>query len=85
MATKELPIKVEKDDTPQPFSKNFDQSGNSSGFIFDVSSVDRDCGRRQKRRESPKAQGTALAGDARQDESLLARGKLSLHRPDLPL
>ena len=37
MATKELPIKVEKDDTPQPFSKNFDQFGNSSGFIFDVS------------------------------------------------
>jgi hypothetical protein len=37
MATTELPSKVEKDDTPQPFSKNFDQSGNSSGFIFDVS------------------------------------------------
>jgi xylulose-5-phosphate/fructose-6-phosphate phosphoketolase len=37
MATKELPIKVEKDDTPQSFSKNFDQTGNSSGFIFDVS------------------------------------------------
>jgi hypothetical protein len=37
MATTELPIKVEKDDTPQPFSKNFDQFGNSSGFIFDVS------------------------------------------------
>jgi len=37
MATTKLPIKVEKDDTPQPFSKNFDQFGNSSGFIFDVS------------------------------------------------
>jgi hypothetical protein len=37
MATTELPIKVEKDDTTQPFSKNFDQFGNSSGFIFDVS------------------------------------------------
>ena len=37
MATSELPIKAEKDDTPQPFSKNFDQLGNSSGFIFDVS------------------------------------------------
>jgi xylulose-5-phosphate/fructose-6-phosphate phosphoketolase len=37
MATTEIPIKVEKDDTPQPFSKNFDQFGNSSGFIFDVS------------------------------------------------
>src|ERR1039457_522933 len=37
MATTELPVKVEKDDTPQPFSKNFDQFGNSSGFIFDVS------------------------------------------------
>ena len=36
MATTELPIKVEKDDTPQSFSKNFDQTGNSSGFIFDV-------------------------------------------------
>jgi hypothetical protein len=36
MATTELPIKVEKDDTPQTFSKNFDQYGNSSGFIFDV-------------------------------------------------
>jgi xylulose-5-phosphate/fructose-6-phosphate phosphoketolase len=37
MATTEIPIKVEKDDLPQPFSKNFDQFGNSSGFIFDVS------------------------------------------------
>jgi xylulose-5-phosphate/fructose-6-phosphate phosphoketolase len=37
MATTELPIKVEKDDTAQPFGKNFDQFGNSSGFIFDVS------------------------------------------------
>ena len=36
MGTKELPIEVEKDDTPQPFSKNFDQFGNSSEFIFDV-------------------------------------------------
>ena len=36
MPTKELPIKVEKDDTPRSFSKNFDQTGNSSGFIFDV-------------------------------------------------
>ena len=25
MATTELPNKVEKDDTPQPFSKNFDR------------------------------------------------------------
>ena len=37
MATTELPINVKKDDAPQPFSKNFDQFGNSSGFIFDVS------------------------------------------------
>ena len=37
MATTEIPIKVGKDDTAQPFSKNFDQFGNSSGFIFDVS------------------------------------------------
>jgi hypothetical protein len=37
MATTELPIKVDKNETPQPFSKNFDQFGNSSGFIFDVS------------------------------------------------
>ena len=37
MATTELPIKDEMDETPQPFSKNFDQYGNSSGFIFDVS------------------------------------------------
>ena len=37
MATTELPINVDKDDSPQPFSKNFDQFGNSSGFIFDVS------------------------------------------------
>ncbi len=36
MATKELSIKVEKDDAPQSFSKNFDQTANSSGFIFDV-------------------------------------------------
>ena len=37
MATKEHPIRVEKDDTPQPFSKNFDQFCNSSGFVFDMS------------------------------------------------
>jgi xylulose-5-phosphate/fructose-6-phosphate phosphoketolase len=37
MATTELPIKVENNDTPQPFAKNFDQFGSSSGFIFDVS------------------------------------------------
>jgi len=37
MATTELPVTVEKNDTSQPFSKNFDQFGNSSGFIFDVS------------------------------------------------
>ena len=37
MATTGLPIKVEQDDTRQPFSKNFDQFGDSSGFIFDVS------------------------------------------------
>src|ERR1017187_8670180 len=37
MATTDLPINVEKEDTPQPFSKNFDQFANSSGFIFDVS------------------------------------------------
>ena len=37
MATTELPINVEKDNTPEPFSKIFDQYGNSSGFIFDVS------------------------------------------------
>jgi hypothetical protein len=37
MATKELPISAEQDGIPQSFSKNFDQTGNSSGFIFDVS------------------------------------------------
>jgi len=37
MSTTKLPVSVEKNDTPQPFSKNFDQFGNSSGYIFDVS------------------------------------------------
>ncbi len=37
MATKEPPIRVDKDDTPQPFSKNLDEFCNSSGFVFDVS------------------------------------------------
>ena len=37
MAITELPINVDKDDSPQTFNKNFDQFGNSSGFIFDVS------------------------------------------------
>jgi xylulose-5-phosphate/fructose-6-phosphate phosphoketolase len=36
MATKELSISAEQDGIPQSFSKNFDQTGNSSGFIFDV-------------------------------------------------
>ena len=85
MATKELPINADQDGTPTAFSKNFDQTGNSSGFIFDVNLVDRDCGRWQKRRKSSKAQGTAFAGDARQDESLLASRKLFVHRPNLPL
>ena len=37
MATKELPIKADQHGIPESFSKNFDQTGNSSGFIFDVS------------------------------------------------
>ena len=37
MAATEHSLKVEKKKTTQPFSKNFDQFGNSSGFIFDVS------------------------------------------------
>jgi hypothetical protein len=37
MATKELPINANQDGIPESFSKNFDQFGNSSGFIFDVS------------------------------------------------
>jgi xylulose-5-phosphate/fructose-6-phosphate phosphoketolase len=37
MATKELPINAEQNDFPQTVSKSFDQTGNSSGFIFDVS------------------------------------------------
>ncbi len=36
MATKELPINADQDGIPTAFSKNFDQTGNSSGFIFDV-------------------------------------------------
>ena len=36
MATKELPINADQDGIPESLSKNFDQSGNSSGFIFDV-------------------------------------------------
>jgi len=36
MAIKELPINADQDGIPQSFSKNFDQTGNSSGFIFDV-------------------------------------------------
>src|ERR1019366_2037257 len=37
MATEELPINADQDGIPQSFSKNFDQFGSSSGFIFDVS------------------------------------------------
>ncbi len=36
VATKELPINSAQDGIPQSPSKNFDQTGNSSGFIFDV-------------------------------------------------
>jgi len=77
-------IKVEKDDTPQPFSKNFDQFGNSSGFIFDVSlstAVAAD-GKNEERAPKPRVLSRRDAG---QDESLLARRELSLHRPNLPL
>jgi hypothetical protein len=85
MATTEIPIKVEKDDTPQPFSKNFDQFGNSSGFIFDVSLSTAVAANGKVEVESATTQGTALARIAGQDESLLARRELSLHRPNLPL
>src|SRR5664280_447645 len=37
MATKELPINADQDGIPQSLSTNFDQTSNSSGFIFDVS------------------------------------------------
>ena len=37
MAAKERPINAAQDGIPQSLSKNFDQTGNSSGFIFDVS------------------------------------------------
>jgi xylulose-5-phosphate/fructose-6-phosphate phosphoketolase len=37
MATKELPINADQNAIPESLSKNFDQTGNSSGFIFDVS------------------------------------------------
>jgi hypothetical protein len=84
MATTELPIKDEMDETPQPFSKNFDQFGNSSGFIFDVS-LSTAVAADGKNEESTEAQGSSLARDAGQDESLLARRELSLHRPNLPL
>jgi len=33
MATKDLPINAGQDGIPQPLSKSFDQTGNSSGFI----------------------------------------------------
>jgi hypothetical protein len=36
MATKELSISGVQDSVPQSFGKNFDQTGNYSGFIFDV-------------------------------------------------
>ena len=61
MGTKELPIKVEKDDTPQPFSKNFDQFGNSSEFIFDVCLSTAVAADGKNEGKSPKAQGTAPA------------------------
>ena len=85
MATKELPINVDQDGIPQSFSKNFDQTGNSSGFIFDVTLSTAIAANGKSEAKSPNAQGAAFARDARQDESLLARGKLSVHRPDLPV
>jgi hypothetical protein len=36
MSTKELPINSAQDSIPRSLSKNFDQTANSSGFIFDV-------------------------------------------------
>ena len=37
MATTELPINVEKENTPNPSARSSINIGNSSGFIFDVS------------------------------------------------
>ena len=37
MATTEITKGPDRDNIPQSSGKNFDQSGNSSGFIFDVS------------------------------------------------
>ena len=48
-------------------------------------SVDRDRGKRRSGSTGSSSQGAALAGHARQDESLLARRKLLMHRPDLPV
>jgi hypothetical protein len=36
MATKEFPINAEQDDFPQAVSESFDQTVNSSRFVFDV-------------------------------------------------
>ena len=57
MATTDLPLKVEKDDKPQPFSKNFDQFGNSSGFIFDVNLSTAIAANGQNEERAPKPKG----------------------------
>jgi len=83
MATTEVPIKVEKDDSPQPFSKNLISSAIRPGHLR-REPVDRGAADGKMKREHD-AQGSSLARDAGQDESLLARRKLSLHRSNLPL
>ena len=84
MATKELPINADQDGIPQSLSKNFDQTGNSSGFIFDES-YRRRLRQMAKTKPSSETQRSAFARIARQDESLLAGSELSMHRPDLPV
>jgi hypothetical protein len=61
MATKELPISAEQDGIPQSFSKNFDQTGNSSGFIFDVNLSTAIAANGKTEAQSSSAQGAAFA------------------------
>ena len=85
MPTKEQAISVDQDSSTKSLGQSLDEAGKPTKFIFDVALSTAIAANGERQADSPGSQGSAHSRHARQDESLLARRELSLHRPDLPL
>ena len=82
MATTELPINADQDDIPESFSNNFDRLATHLG-LSSMCPYPRRLRRMARVKQEPQHRRARFRLTARQDESLLAGRKLSLHRPDL--